>query len=404
MHRIKQRTQPVPDAKRLLENSIVALLREAPFYGHLLLGCRRRFSSAEHALGLTLLNGTPTLQLDAERFALFSVKERKALLEHVIRHLLHLHPLRRGDRNPKTWYAACDLAINPSIDDLPASSLYPEQYRMSDGLAAEEYATLLSERFDFGNLQGEGVGHAERETGGATGEGHTESQADSLQTIDNHEIWGESDSTPLKLAEQVVRDLVREAKRKAHNEIPDGVRELVEGWLAPPAIPWQQILRQFVASAGRVGRKSTWMREHRRFAHTTPGVRKRHRLNLLVAIDVSESTDQHTIREMFARELLQIARGSDSRITVLYASSYIQKVESFSSNLLQSEVYSGGGFTDLRPPFEYARKMTPPPAAIIYLTDGYGEAPETMEWPTLWVLTEDGQKPAEWGMEIRFAN
>lgn len=391
-------------SQRLLENSIVTLLREAPFYGHLLLGCRRRFAPGEFPIGLTLINGTPTLQFDGERFAEYSVKERKALLEHVVRHLLHLHPLRRGDRNPKIWNAACDIAINPTIIDLPNSALYPEQFRMPEGLAAEEYTSLLSERFDIGNLQGEGIGHAERETGGATGEGHDLDQSASLQTIDNHEIWGESDSTPLKLAEQAVRDLVREAKRKAHNEVPDGVRELVEGWLAPSAIPWQQVLRQFVASAGRVGRKSTWMREHRRFAHTTPGVRKRHRLNLLVAIDVSESTDQNEIREKFARELLQIARGAESRISVLYASSYIQKVESFTSNLVQAEVYSGGGFTDLRPPFAYARQMVPPPAAIIYLTDGYGEAPETMEWPTLWVLTEDGQKPAEWGMEIKLAD
>lgn len=390
-----------PDARRLLENSTVALLREAPFYGHLLLGCRRRFTTDGFALGITLVNGTPTLQFDAERFVLFSVMERKALLEHVIRHLLHLHPLRRGNRNPQTWNAACDMAINPSIADLPDSALLPEQFRMPDGLAAEEYSGLLSERFDLGNLQGDGLGRAEREVGGTTGEGRDVARSDSFQAIDNHEIWAESDSTPLKLAEQAVRDLVREAKRKAHDEVPDGVRELVEGWLAPAAIPWQQVLRQFVASAGRVGRKSTWMREHRRFAHTTPGVRKRHRLNLLVAIDVSESTDQNTIREMFARELLQIARGADSRITVLYASSYIQKVESFNSTRVQAEVYSGGGFTDLRPAFEYARQMVPPPAAIIYLTDGYGEAPETMELPTLWVLTEDGQKPAEWGMEIK---
>ena len=41
-------------------------------------------------------------------------------------------------------------------------------------------------------------------------------------------------------------------------------------------------------AAGRVGRRATWQREHRRFAHETPGCRKRHRLNLLIGIDVSE--------------------------------------------------------------------------------------------------------------------
>jgi len=198
-----------------------------------------------------------------------------------------------------------------------------------------------------------------------------------------------------------MRDQVQEAHRKSGGEVPEDVRELVDGWLAPPEIPWQQVLRQFVATAGRIGRKNSWQREHRRFQHNTPGTRKRHRLNLLVAIDTSESTDERPLRERFARELLQIARGRDSRITVLYAHSRIRHIEQFNSSQAVAEVVSGGGFTDLRPVFEYAKGMHPLPAAVIYLTDGYGPAPEEMEFPTLWVLTEDGQKPTEWGVELR---
>ena len=64
-------------------------------------------------------------------------------------------------------------------------------------------------------------------------------------------------------------------------------------------------------------------------------------------------------------------------------------------------MYRGGGFTDLRPVFEYARTMQPRPAAIIYLTDGYGPAPEQSDIPTLWVLSPDGKKPVTWGLELR---
>ena len=65
------------------------------------------------------------------------------------------------------------------------------------------------------------------------------------------------------------------------------------------------------------------------------------------------------------------------------------------------ERYDGGGFTDLRPVFDYAKTMHPLPAAVIYLTDGIGPAPESMEFPTLWVLTADGEKPVPWGVELR---
>jgi predicted metal-dependent peptidase len=45
--------------------------------------------------------------------------------------------------------------------------------------------------------------------------------------------------------------------------------------------------------------------------------------------------------------------------------------------------------------------MHPLPAAVIYLTDGVGPAPELMEFPTLWVLTAAGEKPVPWGIELR---
>ena len=195
--------------------------------------------------------------------------------------------------------------------------------------------------------------------------------------------------------------MVREALRAADNEVPADIRPLLAGFLAPAPIPWRQVLRQFVAAAGRTGRTTTWMREHRRFSHDTPGIRKRRRLNLLVGVDVSDSTNSLPLRESFARELVRIARGRDTLITVVYANSRVQRIESFRGNAAFPEVYLGGGFTDLRPLFDYARTMHPRPAAVIYLTDGFGPAPEQMEFPTLWVLTGEGKKPVEWGVELR---
>ena len=143
------------------------------------------------------------------------------------------------------------------------------------------------------------------------------------------------------------------------------------------------------------------MREHRRFGHDTPGIRKRRRLNLLVGSDVSDSTNRVELREAFARELVAIAKGRDATLTVLYANSRIQRIERLGGTAPAPERYDGGGFTDLRPVFAYARTMHPLPAAVIYLTDGIGPAPEQMEFPTLWVLTGSGAKPVPWGIEIR---
>lgn len=388
---------------RELQDAAVRLLKSRSFYGHLLLGCRRRAVSGGLPLGITLENGAPLLAVDAGRFAAFSPGEQEALLEHVLKHLLHLHMLRRRERHGRDWDVACDLAVNPGIGGLPPGAVRPSLFRAPEGLAAEEYYDLLRRPLDTGNLEGEGLGNAARDTGEHRGEGEGEaggSRGEAV-TVDDHRLWEEAQSTPLRLAEEVVRTLVRDAVRKSHGEIPGEVRTLVEGWLAPPPVPWRQILRQFVATAGRVGRRSTWKREHRRFAHDTPGTRKRRRLSLLIGVDVSDSTDLREIREAFARELVCIARGRDSHITVLYAGSRIQRIDAFRSGEAVAEVYHGGGFTDLRPVFDHARTMHPRPAAVIYLTDGIGPAPERMEFPTLWVLTKEGKKPVEWGVELR---
>jgi predicted metal-dependent peptidase len=389
---------------RVLENAIVRLLRERPFYGHFLLGFRRRVVSGTEALGVTIRDGVLILCCNPTRLEAFAPDERQALLEHVLKHVLHLHPARRRGRHAHTWDISCDLAINPAIAHLPPQAALPEKLRLESGLAAEEYFRLLHRPFDTGNLDGEGIGNAAQEAGNHQSAGEMDEirrLAESLMPIDDHRVWEEADSTPPRLAEEVVRGLVREAHRQSHGELPGDVRPLIKGWLSAPAIPWPQVLRQFVATAGRVGRRTTWKQEHRRFGHDTPGIRKRRRLNLVVAVDSSDSTRDQPLREAFARELLRIARGRESVLTVLYAGSRIQKIETFRSSPQAVEVYLGGGFTDLRPVFDHARQMQPRPAAVIYLTDGFGEAPETMELPTLWVLTKEGKRPAGWGVELR---
>jgi predicted metal-dependent peptidase len=390
------------DPQRALENAVVRLLKRKPFYGHLLLGLRRRFAPGRYGVGVTMANGIPVLSVDPARFSDYSAEEQLALLEHGIKHLLHLHPVRGRGVHRLTWDVAADLAINPFIENLPSGAPRPEAFRLEVGLAAEEYARQLAPHFDTGNLEGDGVGNAGQHDDGQVGDGGAETLPRQLPApIDDHNIWGEADTTPQRLAEQVVRDLVCKAHRKAHGEIPEDIRHVIEGWLAPPAIPWRQVLHQFLGTAGRIGRQSTWQRQHRRFQYNTPGVRKRRQLNLLVAVDVSESTDEAPLREAFARELLQIARGRDSRITVLYAHSRIRRIDNFRSSQAVAESVHGGGVTDLRPVFAYAKAMHPLPAAIIYLTDGFGPAPEEMELPTLWVLTPDGQRPVAWGVELR---
>lgn len=382
-----------------LENAVVRLLRERPFYGHFILNLRREQRPLNgREAGITVRDGIPVLAVDPGPFAALAPPQQRALLEHLVKHLLHLHPLRRKGRNRHDWDVSCDLAINPGIADLPDDALFPAYYDVPDGLAAEEYYEQLVPPFDTGNLDGSGHGDTDRSEHGAAGEGQGGTAA---VTMDSHDLWDDADSTPLALAEETIRAITRDSLRGSDGETPAELRATIDALLKPSPLPWRQILRQFMATAGRTGRRSSWLREHRRFDHTTPGIRKRRRLNLLVGIDVSDSTNSAELREAFARELLHIARGRDAAITVLYANSRIRMITTFHGAPGVVERYDGGGFTDLRPVFDYAGTMHPLPAAVIYLTDGIGPAPEQMAFPTLWVLTAGGEKPVPWGVELR---
>ena len=96
----------------------------------------------------------------------------------------------------------------------------------------------------------------------------------------------------------------------------------------------------------------------------------------------------------------------DYELTVIQCDCEIQHVERFDvSNPFHSpewETYGHGG-TDFRPPFEYvAGHSEIEPSCFIYITDGCGPAPENPPpYPVLWILTDDGEKPAPWGWELR---
>ena len=114
-----------------------------------------RITFADEGCGIQdeVLNKIMDVVFDAiEADRAYILLKQEGLLEHGIKHLLHLHMSRRRERNRHDWDIACDLAVNPSVADLPPGVPMPAAYGLEDGLAAEEYYALLSSPFDTGNL------------------------------------------------------------------------------------------------------------------------------------------------------------------------------------------------------------------------------------------------------------
>ena len=129
-------------------------------------------------------------------------------------------------------------------------------------------------------------------------------------------------------------------------------------------------------------------------------------LKAVVAIDTSGSM-ANDLAKFFAELVSLMKSFGRYELTVIQCDAKIQKVEKFSDAVPLTpdhrwEVFGRGG-TDFRPVFGYVKTLAEHPEVLIFLTDGFGSAPnEPPPYPVLWVLTSDGTRPAGWGKSVSF--
>jgi predicted metal-dependent peptidase len=170
--------------------------------------------------------------------------------------------------------------------------------------------------------------------------------------------------------------------------------------LVAPRVNWRTVLRKFVTTV--YGGRRRWLPPSRR--HIARGLylpsRREDAIQFVVAIDTSGSTGPFI--GQFVSELVALVESfGRHEITLVCCDAEITAVSRHNADApltAASVELKGGGGTDLRPPFRWAEEHEPTASALLYLTDGYGPAPEVRpKLPTLWMLTPDGHPPASWG-------
>ncbi len=191
-----------------------------------------------------------------------------------------------------------------------------------------------------------------------------------------------------------------ETAQQMPGDIPSGLARRV-GELGRSRVPWQTVLRRFVTRS--FDRQFRWVPPNRRLLSQglyLPGQRGE-RLDIAVAVDTSGSTAD--LMPAFLAELKAILHGFGRyRIRLLACDAAIHSDEVIEDGeaLPILDQLPGGGGTDFRPVFE--RLSEEPPMALVFLTDGYGPAPnERPGWPTLWVTDSNGVQPANWGEWVK---
>jgi predicted metal-dependent peptidase len=411
------------------------LVLDQPFFGTL-------------SLRLKLVPGlSPTMATDGTRIVYnpafvgqLKPAELEGTLAHEVLHCALGHHCRRGNRDPRLWNEAADLAINPILIKngitLPTGALIDPAFT---NLSAEEiYARLLQERGQGSTAPAQSGGqanasgttsnrpHAAQGSGvqdstvpaacqpGPNQTPQTTDAAPDLASIENGgfgEVWDATDeqgqpASPAEMHRQehewsiAAEQAIRTAK--ACGNEPGGVeRPLSENRKSQQ--DWRAILRDFIAAVAPSDYR--WTPPNRRYVASglyLPSVERRGLGEIVIVVDTSGSIGNREL-EQFAAEISAISEEAQPQaIHVVYCDAAVQSTLEFrASEPVQLEPKGGGG-TDFRPAFDWVAEKDITPACLIYLTDLCCDSfPETPDYPVLWVTESRTTTP--FGETIRLS-
>jgi predicted metal-dependent peptidase len=389
--------------RHLVDCSLVELLRHKAFYGHILQQVAKVFIPADAQVGKTHLRTMGVGRYPGEMLVKLYVNEGfvqhlietsgkekvwdhvGGVLEHEVLHLVLSHlSLEFSDR--VRGGVAKDLAVNSLIDkDRLPNPVLPEDYGFERNESAMWYYIHLKDNKKF----------QEQCASGAFQEEGMFSDA-----IDAHKLWSHCEKDPL--LKEFVKSLIKKSREicgRDYGNIPSELVQKLDELLKTrrPVIPWQNVLRNFCASATEGNLDYTMKRRSRRFG-TRPGTRKEDTLNLAVGVDTSGSiSDRELI--LFFNEIRWIYRNG-AMVTVYEADADIQATYRFKGKFT-GEVHGHGG-TNLEP---VLKEVTGKYDALIYFTDFYAPLiTHKYNIPVLWVLRTEMQReefPYKWGRFIK---
>ncbi len=405
------------------------------------------------------------LYVDAEFYRRLDPEERLGIIAHEVWHCALRHFQRKGDRDRDRFNYAADVEVdlllhqdNFKIEMLPFDSdwigktaeqiyellksgmeqfqkddthLYPgdkpddpEVKRKNDDTDEQDTPPPRKDDKDGngrdGDMDMDGVGG-----GGGAGGGNNAGDClrPGLPRVRHDDVidpdYQPSFSKNLeddwkKNLKSVVQQMSRKkggrAIGKGIGNLPGNVEDLIDDDGLTATVDWKRVLLDYVTQV--FGGERQWLPPSRRHVWKKlylPSRARKKTIEIVLAVDTSGSTTSD-LPEFLAELRGMVNAFGEYKLTIIQCDYNIQSVEEYSNEdpLPEKDFnFRGFGGTSFIPPFQYVRKKieedkSDPPTVFIYLTDGGGEAPKKApDYPVIWCLTRNGQKPADWGLEVQ---
>ena len=433
------------DVRQMMRLDRIRLLERYPFVGHLamylelipIIDCRMTTATTDGK----------RMFVDAEFYQKMDQEERLGILGHEVWHCALRHFQRLGNRDRRKFNIACDVEVDLllhkdgfKVEVLPheasregksAEQIYDlmfpelEQFRKDDEhiFDSDDLANMAEAKTE--DKQGEkdsNVSNNENNncldtdakrmkasTNNADGVSGTAnlprvSHAGVIDPDFQPELDPEfSEGWKYRLKNIIQRT---EHEGKGIGSLPDNVKDLIRDIDSVATVDWKRVLLDFVSQA--FGGDRQWLPPARRYVWKKlylPNCSKKKRIEIVLAVDTSGSTTAD-LPDFLAELRGMAAAFGEYKLTIIQCDIAIHSVKEYSNDDPLPEdglTFQGFGGTSFLAPFKYVEeKMSETPTVFIYLTDGYGDAPANAPaYPVIWCLTEGGEKPAQWGMEVK---
>lgn len=368
---------------------MIHLLLDHPYFGYLAGKVRFVGDAFVETTALSVKGGL-LIKYNEQWFDQLSEKHQKGTVIHELLHLALLHPFRREERQKKLWQMACDIAVSEFMDTALIHEGVVTRFQVFQTLAIE-MSVQKSAEYYYRKLLAE--------------EDRIELTYDNEAlkiVLDNKKTF-----TSAPLEEGSVNDLQMQALIQSlaglqsvstmEGVIPSALGEITDTTYAPYKQNWRNMLKLFLSGQGRIRSKKTYKRVSRRFDNVA-GNKRDVGVKALIAVDESGSVSNEQVAA-FHQELLRINKITGTDMEAVAFDTVCTEPMSLPQFIRGHKRQKQGG-TDFRPVFELADKRRMP--VVIIFTDGDGEAPDRVNQKVLWVLTDHGRAPADYGMVVHY--
>jgi predicted metal-dependent peptidase len=310
-------------------------------------------------------------------------------LAHELGHVMLLHGLRRGSRNPKRWNIAGDLAINLMLKE--------DGFKIWErALIDDKYAGMNAEQiYEAREKEREERQRNNQPDPNAPPWDQWGDQFDNAMGAELEDILGDPRMTEAQKAEieETVREAVAAAAATARQagKLGGGLERFINELLYPK-VPWQELLVKYFNRAVRT--TETWNRRNRRIRnYYWPGLQT-HRMGEVVVIgDTSGSITDHELSQIAAEMGAIMDSVKPSSIRMLWWDTKLAKEEVLNYGDPLEFHPAGGGGTNMAAALEYVEENYDP-EVVVLITDGYTPWPNReMNYPLLTICTTDQNVP-----------